>query len=69
MKNSKPIKNNPISDRVKNIQYSAIRKSFATGSDKNIINATIGRPDFDVPSEIKEQAKLHIDLGHNAVKA
>ncbi len=66
MKNSKSPKNNPISDRVKNIQYSAIRKSFTTGSSKNIINATIGRPDFDVSSEVKEQAKLHIDLGHNA---
>lgn len=66
MKKSKPIKNKPISDRVESIQYSAIRKSFAIGSAKNIINATIGRPDFDVPSEVKEQAKLHIDLGHNA---
>lgn len=66
MKKLKPIKNNPISDRVANINYSAVRKSFAAGSAKNIINATIGRPDFDVPVEVKEQAKLHIDLGHNA---
>lgn len=66
MKKSKLRKNNLISDRVQNIQYSSIRRSFTAGSAKEMINATIGRPDFDVPDEIKEQAKLHIDLGHNA---
>ena len=66
MKKFKQEKNNIISDRVQNIQYSSVRKSFAAGVAKEMINATIGRPDFDVPDKIKEQAKLHIDLGHNA---
>ncbi|MBU1662966.1 aminotransferase class I/II-fold pyridoxal phosphate-dependent enzyme [Patescibacteria group bacterium] len=66
MKKSNQRKNNSISKRVKNINYSSVRKSFAAGSGKDIINATIGRPDFDVPNEIKEQAKLFIDGGRNA---
>lgn len=66
MKKFKQEKNNIISVRVQNIQYSSVRKSFAAGVAKEMINATIGRPDFDVPDKIKEQAKLHIDLGHNA---
>ncbi|MEK9201722.1 MAG: aminotransferase class I/II-fold pyridoxal phosphate-dependent enzyme, partial [Patescibacteria group bacterium] len=66
MKKSKPRKNNPISDRVTQINYSSIRKSFTAGSTQNVINATIGRPDFDVPNEIKEQAKLYIERGYNA---
>ena len=66
MKKSNPRKNRTISDRVENINYSVVRKSFAKGSNGKMINATIGRPDFDVPVKIKEEAKLHIDLGHNA---
>jgi len=65
MKKYKPRKNSLISHRVQKIQYSSIRKSFTSGSAKKMINATIGRPDFDVSDQIKEQAKLHIDLGHN----
>ena len=66
MKKSNPRKNRTISDRVENINYSVVRKSFVKGSNSKMINATIGRPDFDVPVKIKEEAKLHIDLGHNA---
>lgn len=66
MRKSNQRKNNPISDRVQNIQYSTIRESFAKGAKDNVINATIGRPDFDVPKNIKEEAKKHIDQGHNA---
>ena len=66
MKKSKPRKNNPISNRVTQINYSSVRKSFAAGSAQNVINATIGCPDFDVPNKIKEQAKLYIERGHNA---
>lgn len=66
MKKSKQRKNNPVSDRVQNIEYSAVRKSFAKGVGSKIINATIGRPDFDVPKSIKEEAKKYIDLGYNA---
>ncbi len=65
MKKFKTIKNNHISDRVRNINYSLIRGSFSTGQNKDLINATIGQPDFDVPTDVKEQAKLHIDGGHN----
>lgn len=65
MKKSNQRKNNPISNRVQNIEYSAVRKSFTKGAKENTINATIGRPDFDVPKNIKEEAKKHIDLGHN----
>src|SRR3989344_2408817 len=63
MKKSNPRKNRTISDRVENINYSVVRKSFVKGSNSKMINATIGRPDFDVPVKIKEEAKLHIDLG------
>jgi len=65
MKKFKRKKNNNISDRVRNINYSSIRKNFATGLKNGLINATIGQPDFDVPVTIKEQAKLYIDNGHN----
>jgi len=65
MKKSKQRKNNQISELVANINYSTIRKSFAAGSGKKMINATIGRPDFGVPTIVKEEAKSHIDLGHN----
>ena len=65
MKKSRTRKNSDISDRVRNINYSSVRKSFATGRSKGLINAIIGQPDFDVSSDVKEQAKLHIDNGHN----
>ena len=64
MKKSKPNKNS-ISIRAESIDYSAIRKAFSAGRDKNVINLTIGQPDFDVPQPVKEVAKQHIDLGHN----
>lgn len=64
MKKSKPNKNN-ISIRAENIDYSAIRKAFSAGRSKDVINLTIGQPDFDVPKPIKEAAKRHIDSGHN----
>jgi len=64
MKKSKPNKNS-ISIRAENIDYSAIRKAFSAGRDKNVINLTIGQPDFDVPKPVKEAAKRHIDSGHN----
>ena len=65
MRKSKTRRNNNISDRVRDINYSLVRKSFATGYKKGLINATIGQPDFDVPTAVKAQAKLHIDNGHN----
>ncbi|MCX6713974.1 MAG: aminotransferase class I/II-fold pyridoxal phosphate-dependent enzyme [Candidatus Vogelbacteria bacterium] len=65
MKKFKPRKNSIISDRVANINYSAVRKSFAVGRGQGLINLTIGQPDFDVPTNIKKQAKLHIDSHHN----
>ena len=64
MKKSK-LNKNSISIRVESIDYSVIRKAFSAGRGKNMINLTIGQPDFDVPKPVKEAAKRHVDLGHN----
>lgn len=64
MKKSKQKRNN-ISDRVNNINYSAIRRAFNAGRNENIIDLTIGQPDFDVPKYLKNSAKKYIDLGFN----
>jgi len=64
MKKSKQKRNN-ISDRVNNINYSAIRRAFNAGGGKNIIDLTIGQPDFDAPKYLKDVAKKYIDLGYN----
>jgi len=64
MKKSKQKRNN-ISDRVNNINYSAIRRAFNAGRNENIIDLTIGQPDFDAPKYLKNSAKKYIDLGFN----
>jgi aspartate aminotransferase/aminotransferase len=64
MKKSKQKRNN-ISDRVNNINYSAIRRAFSAGRKKNVIDLTIGQPDFDAPKHIRDSAKKFIDLGYN----
>jgi len=58
-------KRNNISDRVNNINYSAIRRAFNIGRSENIIDLTIGQPDFDAPQYIRDSAKKFIDLGCN----
>lgn len=59
----------PHAQRMDSIPYSAIRKVYqaatamqAAGHD--IVQLTIGRPDFDTPSHIKEAAKAALDAGH-----
>jgi aspartate aminotransferase len=47
------------------INYSAIRKAFASGKESGVVNATIGLPDFDTPSSLKNAAKKAIDNGFN----
>jgi len=64
MKKSKQKRNN-ISNRVNNINYSAIRRAFNAGREKNIIDLTIGQPDFDAPKYLKDSAKKYIDLGYS----
>lgn len=58
-------KRNNISDRVNNINYSAIRRAFNAGRNENIIDLTIGQPDFDASKYIKDSAKKYIDLDYN----
>lgn len=64
MKNSKQ-KRNSISDRVENINYSAVRKAFSAGRKSGVINLTIGEPDFDTPESLKDAAKHYIEAGYN----
>jgi aspartate aminotransferase/aminotransferase len=55
-----------ISDRVKAIDASGIRKVFALAAElKDPVNLSIGQPDFDVPEEIKEKAIQAIKDGFN----
>lgn len=64
MKKSKQ-KRNKIVDRVNNITYSAIRRAFNAGRRKNVIDLTIGQPDFDAPKYLKDSAKYYIDADYN----
>lgn len=57
--------NNRLSKKIEAVNYSAIRAAFAAGRNPDVINATIGAPDFDVPPAIKKAAKEAIDAGHN----
>lgn len=55
-----------LSDRVKHIDASGIRKVFDLAATmKDPINLSIGQPDFDVPEPIKEAAVAAIRAGHN----
>jgi len=64
MKKSKQKRNN-ISDRVDNINYSAVRKAFSAGRKSDVINLTIGQPDFETPKSLRDAAKRFIDAGYN----
>lgn len=56
-----------IADRMGLIESSGIRKVFDLAKSlKNPINLSIGQPHFDVPTPIKEAAKLAIDEGNNS---
>jgi len=53
----------PISDRVKNVPPSGIRRYFdLAAKSKNIVSLGVGEPDFDTPYEIKELAARAIEL-------
>ena len=55
-----------LSDRVRGIEPSGIRKIFdRVPLAKNPINLTMGEPDFDVPELIKDAAKEAMDQGRN----
>ncbi|MDP2741390.1 MAG: aminotransferase class I/II-fold pyridoxal phosphate-dependent enzyme [bacterium] len=58
-------KRNNISDKVSNINYSAIRRAFNAGRENNIIDLTIGQPDFEPRKYLKDSAKKYIDAGFN----
>ncbi|MDO8579415.1 MAG: pyridoxal phosphate-dependent aminotransferase [bacterium] len=58
-------KRNNISDRVENINYSAVRKAFSAGRNRDVINLTIGQPDFETPKSLRDAAKRSIDRGFN----
>ncbi|MBM4073518.1 MAG: aminotransferase class I/II-fold pyridoxal phosphate-dependent enzyme [Planctomycetes bacterium] len=55
-----------IGDRARNVELAAIRRVFELArSRKNIVNLSIGQPNFDVPEPIKAAAHAAIDQGHN----
>lgn len=55
-----------IADRVKQVDVSGIREAFELARKmKDPVNLSIGQPDFDVPSEVKEAAIRAIRDGHN----
>jgi aspartate aminotransferase/aminotransferase len=55
-----------ISDRVRLIDASGIRKVFALAAKlKDPINFSIGQPHFDVPEKLKEEAIKAIEAGFN----
>jgi len=63
------IKSIQTSDRSKALQLSQIRKVFnlileMEKKGKQIINMSVGRPDFDTPMQIKEAAISAIQQGH-----
>ena len=56
-----------IANRMRSIESSGIRKVFELArSIRDPINLSIGQPDFDVPTPIKQAAHRAIDAGYNA---
>jgi len=55
-----------FADRMGDIEQSGIRKILdLSGKVKDPINFSIGRPDFDVPQPLKDDAKYWIQEGYN----
>jgi len=51
-----------LNKRIKNIQISGIRRFYNLVSQyKDAINLTIGQPDFETPSHVKDAAKIALD--------
>lgn len=56
----------PISDRLKNIKPSGVRRIFDLARQmKDPINLSIGEPDFDIPGPLKEEGIEWIRKGFN----
>jgi aspartate/methionine/tyrosine aminotransferase len=56
-----------VAERMRHIESSGIRRMFELArSIKDPVNLSIGLPDFDVPTPVKEAAKDAIDAGHNS---
>ena len=54
----------PVSQLVKNYPASGIRKMFNIAAEyDNLVNLTLGEPNFDTPDYIKEAAKKALDEG------
>lgn len=64
MKKSK-LRKDKLSNRVRAIDYSVIRKAFSFGRKKGVINLTIGQPDFETPDYLKKSAQKAISEGQN----
>ena len=55
---------NHISQIAKNYPASGIRKMFDLAAQyDNVINLTVGQPNFDTPQNIKDSAKKAIEIG------
>ena len=54
----------PVSELVKTYPASGIRKMFNIAAEyDNLVNLTLGEPNFDTPDYIKEAAKKALDEG------
>ena len=55
-----------MNENVKKMQVSGVRKMFEMAKKmKEPVDLSLGQPDFDVPPELKKQAKKAIDKGKN----
>jgi aminotransferase len=56
---------NILSERVKNVQFSGIRKFFDIAATMdNVISLSVGEPDFKTPWAIRRKAILSLETGH-----
>jgi aminotransferase len=54
-----------LSENVKNIQFSGIRKFFDIAATMdNVISLSVGEPDFKTPWAIRRKAILSLEMGH-----
>jgi aminotransferase len=54
-----------LSENVKNIQFSGIRKFFDIAATMdNVISLSVGEPDFKTPWTIRRKAILSLEMGH-----
>jgi len=54
-----------LSERVKNIEFSGIRKFFDIAATMdNVISLSVGEPDFKTPWAVRRKAILSLEMGH-----